>query len=129
LPAAGRLAPRCPSTLSKLLHTLTRLDLLIIEELGYLELSKKTATLFFQLIAKRYEKGSIIVTSNKPFEQSCLQRAGRTDLPGRHRCLGHPRLSAPSLVSLLHPGKKLSHEVAPLIRADLATTATETGSG
>jgi DNA replication protein DnaC len=32
-------------------------------------LTKKTATLFFQLIAKRYEKGSIIVTSNKPFEQ------------------------------------------------------------
>lgn len=56
-------------TIPKLIQTLTRLDLLIIDELGYLELSKKTATLFFQLIAKRYEKASIIVTSNKPFEQ------------------------------------------------------------
>jgi len=56
-------------TLNKLLESLTRLDLLIIDELGYLELNKKTATLFFRLIAKRYEKGSIIVTSNKPFEE------------------------------------------------------------
>lgn len=55
-------------TTQKFIQTLTRLDLLIIDELGYLELSKKTATLFFQLIAKRYEKGSIILTSNKPFE-------------------------------------------------------------
>ncbi len=51
--------------LVKLLENLTRLDLLVIDELGYLELSKKTASLFFQLISKRYEKGSIIITSNK----------------------------------------------------------------
>jgi len=56
-------------TLQKYLQVLARVDLLLIDELGYLELTKKTATLFFQLIAKRYEKGSIIVTSNKPFEQ------------------------------------------------------------
>jgi DNA replication protein DnaC len=55
--------------LKSMLETLTRLDLLIIDELGYIELSKKTATLFFQLIAKRYEKKSIIITSNKPFEE------------------------------------------------------------
>lgn len=57
------------SALPKVLQALSRVDLLIIDELGYLELSKKTASLFFQLITKRYEKGSIIVTSNKPFEQ------------------------------------------------------------
>lgn len=51
------------------LETMSRLDLLIIDELGYLSLSKQTAKLFFQLISKRYEKGSIIVTSNKPFEE------------------------------------------------------------
>ena len=56
-------------TLPSLLRSLMRVDLLIIDELGYLELSKKTATLFFQIITKRYEKGSIIITSNKPFEQ------------------------------------------------------------
>ena len=46
-----------------------RADLLIIDELGYLSLTKQTAKLFFQLVSKRYEKGSIIITSNKPFEQ------------------------------------------------------------
>ena len=55
--------------LQKRLVSLARIDLLIIDELGYLELSKKTATLFFQLISKRYEHGSIIITSNKPFEE------------------------------------------------------------
>lgn len=55
--------------LNKMLDTLTRIDLLIIDELGYLSLTKQTARLFFQLISKRYEKGSVIVTSNKPFEQ------------------------------------------------------------
>jgi DNA replication protein DnaC len=48
---------------------LARIDLLIIDELGYLELSKKVATFFFQLFSKRYENGSTIITSNKPFEE------------------------------------------------------------
>lgn len=55
--------------LNKKLDILSRIDLLIIDELGYLSLSKQTSRLFFQLISKRYEKGSVIVTSNKPFEQ------------------------------------------------------------
>ena len=55
--------------LNKMLDIISRIDLLIIDELGYLSLTKQTAKLFFQLISKRYEKGSIIVTSNKPFEQ------------------------------------------------------------
>ena len=40
-----------------------------MDELGYLSLTKQTAKLFFQLVSKRYEKASTIVTSNKPFEQ------------------------------------------------------------
>lgn len=55
-------------TLRNFLESLSKLDLLIIDELGYLELSKKTASLFFQLIAIRYEKKSTIITSNKPFD-------------------------------------------------------------
>ena len=55
--------------LTVLLDQLGRADLLIIDELGYLSLTKHTAKLFFQLVSKRYEKGSIIITSNKPFEQ------------------------------------------------------------
>ena len=56
-------------TLKSILATLSKVDLLIIDELGYAELNKKTASLFFQLVAKRYEKKSIIITTNKPFEQ------------------------------------------------------------
>lgn len=54
--------------LNKMLEIMTRIDLLVIDELGYLTLTPQTAKLFFQLISKRYEKGSTIVTSNKPFE-------------------------------------------------------------
>lgn len=56
-------------SIAKLLQNLTRADLLVIDELGYTELSKKTTSLFFQIITKRYEKGSIIVTSNKEPKQ------------------------------------------------------------
>ena len=41
----------------------------VIDELGYLPINKEGANLFFQLISKRYEKGSIIISSNKPFEE------------------------------------------------------------
>lgn len=43
--------------------------LLIIDEIGYLPMSREQANLFFQVIAKRYEKGSLIVTSNLAFGQ------------------------------------------------------------
>ena len=43
--------------------------LLIIDEIGYLPLSREQASLFFQVIAKRYEKGSVIVTSTLTFGQ------------------------------------------------------------
>jgi DNA replication protein DnaC len=43
--------------------------LLIIDELGYLPFSREEASHFFQVIAQRYEHGSIIITSNLPFAQ------------------------------------------------------------
>lgn len=43
--------------------------LLVIDEIGYLPLDRTQANLFFQVIAKRYEKGSMIFTSNLPFSQ------------------------------------------------------------
>ncbi len=54
-------------TLADRLAALCRLDLIIIDELGYLPLSKEAANLFFQLISRRYEQGTLILTSNKPF--------------------------------------------------------------
>lgn len=55
--------------LTSFMELMGRVDLLIIDELGYLKLTRQSAELFFKLIAKRYEKGSVIVTSNKAFEQ------------------------------------------------------------
>ncbi len=53
--------------LDKRLSIHCRPRLFIIDEVGYLPLDKLEATLFFQLISGRYEKGSIIITSNKSF--------------------------------------------------------------
>jgi DNA replication protein DnaC len=54
--------------------------LLIIDEIGYLPMSREQANLFFQVIAKRYEKGSLIVTSNLPFGQWDTAFAGDATL-------------------------------------------------
>jgi len=54
--------------LPSFLEMLGRLDLLIVDELGYLEITPQAASLFFRVISRRYEKGSVIITSNKPFE-------------------------------------------------------------
>ena len=43
--------------------------LLILDEIGYLPLDKAGADLLFQIISQRYERGSIIVTTNKAFKQ------------------------------------------------------------
>ena len=43
--------------------------LLIIDEIGYLPITKDEANMFFQLIAKRYENKSIIITTNQPFSK------------------------------------------------------------
>ena len=41
----------------------------LIDELGYLPIDKQGSDLLFQIISNRYESGSIIITSNKPFKQ------------------------------------------------------------
>jgi DNA replication protein DnaC len=51
------------------LRTLGKYKLLIIDEIGYLPMDIQGANLFFQLIARRYEKVSTIFTSNKTFSQ------------------------------------------------------------
>ena len=49
------------------IKTLFKYKLLIIDELGYLPIEKDDAKLFFQLIDKRYEKRSTIITTNINF--------------------------------------------------------------
>lgn len=53
--------------LERSLKQLVYPKLLIIDEVGYLPLSREDASLFFRLVARRYERGSLIVTSNKSF--------------------------------------------------------------
>ena len=43
--------------------------LLVIDEIGYLPFGREEANLFFNVVAKRYEKGSTLLTSNLPFSQ------------------------------------------------------------
>lgn len=51
------------------LKTLSKYKLLIIDEVGYLPIDTEAANMLFQLINKRYEKNSTIITTNKPFSK------------------------------------------------------------
>jgi len=59
--AAGRLTSK--------LTTYLRPSVLVVDEVGYQPLERAEANLVFQVISKRYEKGSIILTSNKTFSE------------------------------------------------------------
>jgi len=54
--------------LGQTLLSLSRLDVLIMDELGYQTIATEQANVLFQLVASRYEKGAIILTSNYGFE-------------------------------------------------------------
>jgi DNA replication protein DnaC len=49
------------------LTRLGRYPLLVVDEVGYIPFEAEAANLFFQLVSARYERASVIVTSNKPF--------------------------------------------------------------
>jgi len=55
--------------LLRLHKQLTGYKLLIVDELGYVPLSNAGAELLFEVFSRRYERGSILVTSNLPFEE------------------------------------------------------------
>jgi DNA replication protein DnaC len=46
---------------------LGRYPLIVVDEVGYIPFEPEAANLFFQLVSSRYERASLIVTSNKPF--------------------------------------------------------------
>jgi len=72
---------------------------LVVDEIGYLPLDRAAANLFFQLVSRRYERGTIIITSNKSYGDWAS-------------FLGDPVLAAAILDRLLH------HSVTINIRAD-----------
>ena len=51
---------------------LGRIPLLIVDEVGYIPFEAEAANLFLQLVSNRYERASMIVTSNKPFGKAHL---------------------------------------------------------
>jgi DNA replication protein DnaC len=55
--------------LGRMKSQLAKLDLLILDELGYVPASKAGAELLFDVISRAYERSSVVVTSNLPFEQ------------------------------------------------------------
>ena len=71
-------------------RTVSVYKLLILDEIGYLPLAREQANLFFQVVAKRYEKGAMILTSNLTF--------GSWD----QAFAGDPVLTAAMLDRLLH---------------------------
>ena len=63
------IAARDQRRLLNLQRKLARLKLLIIDELGFVPLSKTGAELLFEVFSQRYERGSVLATSNLPFDE------------------------------------------------------------
>ncbi|MHB9111601.1 MAG: ATP-binding protein, partial [Thermoleophilia bacterium] len=58
---------RSENRLERQLQQFTYPKVLILDEMGYLPMSREDASLFFRLLSRRYEKASIVITSNKSF--------------------------------------------------------------
>ena len=77
--------------LSRIKGQLAKLDLLILDELGYVPASKLGAELLFDVISQAYERTSVIVTTNLPFERwvevlGCQRMTGAALDRLTHRC-------------------------------------------
>jgi DNA replication protein DnaC len=55
--------------LAKVLKKLSSFDALIIDDLGYVQQSREEMEVLFTLLAERYERGSVMLTSNLPFSK------------------------------------------------------------
>jgi DNA replication protein DnaC len=53
--------------LGRIVGRYSRLDLLVLDELGYLPLSKADAELLFQVFSERHERRALVLTTNLPF--------------------------------------------------------------
>jgi DNA replication protein DnaC len=56
-------------TITRLLNKLSRYDAIIIDDIGYVQQSRDEMEVLFALLADRYERGSLMVTSNLPFSK------------------------------------------------------------
>ena len=60
---------RDEKVLTKYFNNAQKLDLVVIDEIGYFPYEKDSSELLFQYISERYERGSIIITTNLPFSK------------------------------------------------------------
>jgi len=91
----------------KLLDRLARVDLLLIDEMGYLNLRPEQSNIFFKLMEERYGRHATIVTTNLDYDD-WYAFLGQKDMVGalldrlRHRChtirIDGPSLRAPEVV-------------------------------
>ena len=81
--------------LEERLKILTQPKLLIIDEIGYIPIDRQGANLFFQLVSRRYEKGSILLTSNQ-------------SLGASGEVFGDPVIASAILDRLLHHATTIS---------------------
>lgn len=91
--------------------------LLVIDEIGYLPFGREEANLFFNVIAKRYEHASVIVTSNLPFSQWSSAFADDQTLTAAllDRLLHHAHIVQISGNSYRLKGKKAAG-IAPVVK-------------
>src|SRR5690606_26940949 len=90
----------------KLLNHLARLDLIVIDEMGYLNLQAEQTNIFFKLMEERYQRRATIITTNFDYDE-WHAFLGNKDLVAalldrlRHHChtirIDGPSLRAPSI--------------------------------
>ncbi|CAM5697688.1 Transposase OS=Streptomyces griseomycini OX=66895 GN=FHS37_007808 PE=4 SV=1 [Streptomyces griseomycini] len=76
--------------LSKTIARYGRVDLLCVDELGYVELDRRGAELLFQVLTEREEKNSVAIASNESFSGWTKTFTGPPSLRG-HRRPPHPQ--------------------------------------
>ena len=64
MPEAAQRQGRCREVMHRAINAY---KLLVVDEIGYLPMSREQANLFFQVVARRYEHGAMILTSNLTF--------------------------------------------------------------
>ena len=98
-----------------MLKLFSKYKVLIIDEIGYMPIDTDTANIFFQLIAKRYEKNSTIITTNMPFSK-WGEFFGSSTLANAvlDRLLHHS-----SIVSIKGPSYRIK-DIQPLLEAQTA---------
>lgn len=98
--------------LSRVVARYGRLDLLCLDELGYVQIDPRGAELLFQIITEREERASIAIATNLPFSESQVRV-----LPRAHTCSSAKQVADARKIHLpktyrLRPGAKRSSAVA-----------------